>query len=592
MRRLEYWTRMLFSLLIDADRLDTAGRERSDRPLDPGRLLELLRVRMPPPKEGASVRLNQLRRQVFEACITAGGQARGFFELTVPTGGGKTRSGMAFALAHAAKHDLRRVFVVIPYLSIIEQNAREYRDLFGSEVVLEHHSAVVSEDAPKGSGYMSLSPTELATENWDTPVVVTTSVQFLETLLAASTRRCRRLHSVARSVILFDEAQCLPTHLLNPLLDVFRELTTNYGCSVVFSTATQPAFRQSNGLTCGLKETERKSLLPETLTAELYRDLKRVTYTNATATPWEWNSLVGEMLKGPALCVLNTRKHARTVWELLREKVDDKSSVRHLSSSLCAQHRLDILGKRTDKGTDSIYSRLNAGQPCWVVSTQVIEAGVDISFPRVFRALGPLDSIVQAGGRCNREGESATSGEVIIFKPADNTIPKGIYQTATDLAATHLGEISAADLATKPEVFAKYFKELFNRRSTDAADIQAMRADWKFDSVADAAKVIDDGGRAVIVPYGKAKTHIRSLRKHGNYDRRSLRALQRYTVNLRENDFRTGREVGLITPLIPASSSGRSAEQDDSGPWVLAEGSYHEDLGVTLNGITPEQEVI
>ncbi len=590
MRRLEYWTRMLFSVLIDADRLDTAGRARSDRPLEPGRLLDILRKKVPPRKEGASARLNELRRQVFEACVAAGEQERGFFELTVPTGGGKTRSGMAFALAHAKKHELRRVFVVIPYLSIIEQNAREYRELFGGDVVLEHHSAVVSDDKPmKGDSYRSLSPTELATENWDAPVVVTTSVQFLETLLAANTRRCRRLHSVARSVILFDEAQCLPAHILNPLLDVFRELTTNYGCSVVFSTATQPAFLQSNGLKCGLTASERKPILPDTLTEELYRDLKRVTYTNATATPWEWTDLIPKLLDGPALCVLNTRKHARAVWELLRDKVEDKSSVRHLSSSLCAQHRLDILGKRTDPpGTSSIYARLKAGQPCWVVSTQVIEAGVDISFPKVFRALGPLDSIVQAGGRCNREGElkDATGypllGEVVIFKPMDDTIPNGIYRTATGEAMTVLGEISADELVTNPQLFAKYFQTLYARSDTDPAGIQAMRAEWKFDAVADAAKVIDDGGRAVIVPYGNAKKHIRTLRKLGNFDRRSLRALQRYTVNLRENDFQKARQTGLITPLIPASNFGRSAEQDDSGAWVLAEGSYHEDLGVMI----------
>ena len=262
-RRLEYWTRMLFSSLIDADRLDTAGRGRLDSPLDPKRLLGILREKAPKPKADTDGQLNNLRRQVFEECVTAGKQPRGFFELTVPTGGGKTRSGMAFALSHAEKHDLRRVFVVIPYLSIIEQNARDYRTVFGEGVVLEHHSAVVPDDQkpPPSEPYRSKAPAELAAENWDAPIIVTTSVQFLETLLAASTRRCRRLHSVARSVIVFDEAQCLPTHILNSLMDVFRELVSNYGCSVVFSTATQPAFRHSPlGLTHGLKENERQSI--------------------------------------------------------------------------------------------------------------------------------------------------------------------------------------------------------------------------------------------------------------------------------------------------------------------------------------------
>jgi CRISPR-associated endonuclease/helicase Cas3 len=583
MRRLEFWTRILFSILIDADRLNTSGRSRRDRPLDPGHLLEVLRAKAPQPKVGASERLNELRRQVFEACVTAGSEPRGFFDLTVPTGGGKTRSSMAFALAHARKHNLRRVFVVIPYLSIIEQNAREYRELFGSDVVLEHHSAVVADDRPtKGEEYTSLSPCEVAAENWDAPVVVTTSVQFLETLLAANTRRCRRLHSVARSVILFDEAQCLPTHILDPLMEVFRELTTNYGCSIVFSTATQPAFRYCpTGLTNGLRDGELKSILPGDLRDNLYRDLKRVTYTNATTTTWDWDALVREMLNGPSLCVLNTRKHARAVWEKLQEKVEDKSSVRHLSSSLCPQHRLDILGKRTDEGTGSIYSRLNANQPCWVVSTQVIEAGVDISFPRVFRAIGPLDSIVQAAGRCNREGEWP-SGSVTIFTPEDDAMPQGSYQMATGLALTTLSEVSADDLATNPAVFTKYFAELYGRLATDLTDIQKMRLDWKFEAVAQAATVITDTGRSVIVPYGRGKRLASKIRKLGRFDRRLLRALQRYTVNLREHDFQVARAAGLVTPLVRPFGSQAISEQIDEGPWVLSEGSYHDDLGVVL----------
>ncbi|MGL6076803.1 MAG: CRISPR-associated helicase Cas3' [Fimbriiglobus sp.] len=575
-RKLEFWTRMLFSILIDADRLNSGGNSVSTFQLNPQALLTILEA-PPQVSDETSVELNSLRNRVFEACKASGQLERGFFELTVPTGGGKTRSSMGFALSHAKKHSLRRVFVVIPFLSIIEQNAREYRKLFGAENVLEHHSAVVPETTRADDKYER----HLATENWDVPIVVTTSVQFLETLLAASTRRCRRLHNVARSVIIFDEAQCLPAHILNPLLEVFRELTENYGCSVVFCTATQPAFRYSPfGLTQGLKQNELKPILPPDLREQLYRDLQRVTFRNETATPWSWDELVQRLLEKPALCVLNTRRHAREVWELLKEAVKEKYGkeavvgVRHLSSSLCAEHRMDILGRKDNILPGTIYERLRDGLPCWVISTQVIEAGVDISFPRVFRALGPLDSIVQAAGRCNREGKPER-GEVFIFKPADESIPKGLYQKATGEALTTLGELgeNLDDLVTNPEIFAKYFATVYGRADTDATEIQQLRTDWQFQKVADAAKVIDDSGESVIVPYKKAIKWIRRLRKSGTYCVPIMRRLQRYTVNLRANDLNQAKDWGLVQQLF--------ADKPD-GPMVLVEGSYHDDLGVQI----------
>lgn len=577
LRRLEYWTRMLFSTLIDADRLDSAGRGLSNLSLHPDELLTRMCQAAPQVSAGTSSKLNDLRNRVFETCVAAGAQNRGFFELTVPTGGGKTRSGMAFALAHAQRHGLRRVFVVIPYLSIIEQNAREYQALFGSDTVLEHHSAVVPDDTRPGESYKR----HLPTENWDVPIVVTTSVQFLETLLAASTRRCRRLHNVARSVIVFDEAQCLPAHILNPLLDVFRGLTANYGCSIVFSTATQPAFRCSPlGLTQGLEADELKPILPATLRDELYRDLQRVTFKNETATPWEWSELVRRLLETPALCVLNTRRHAREVWEMLKSAVETKhgkdavAGVRHLSSSLCAEHRMDILGRKDDIRPGTIYQRLKDDLPCWVISTQVIEAGVDIDFPRVFRALGPLDSLVQAGGRCNREGKPER-GEVVIFKPVDESMPKGLYETATGLSKTTINELgeNLDHLVTNPDVFAKYFDTLYRRADTDPGAIQKLRTDWQFAQVAEAAKVIDDGGRSVIVPYRKAKKWINRLRRLGTYDLPTMRRLQRYTVNLRPNDFSKASGLGLVEMLF---------HDKPDGPSVLVEGSYHDDLGVVI----------
>jgi CRISPR-associated endonuclease/helicase Cas3 len=609
-RRYEFWTRLLFSLLVDADRLDTEKfctkrerprRELSDRDPGPsaGRLLDLLEAERQRRAEGKTGSLADLRNQVFKACVDAGAsQPQGFFELTVPTGGGKTFSGMAFALAHARRHGLRRVIVVVPFLSIIEQNAREYRQVFGPDVIVEHHSAV-AEDGPVPENRAVRSPAELATENWDAPIIVTTSVQFLETLLSASPRRCRKLHNIARSVVLFDEAQAMPAHILNPLLSAFRELKANYGVSFVFSTATQPAFRRGGEFTEGLRDDERMSILSRELTDRLFRELRRVNYHVDLKEPWSWDVLVKRLIEAPqGLCVLNTRAHARTVWDLLREQVrtthgeEAIARVIHLSSAMCAQHRLDVLGPKDSYLPGSVRDCLKRQSPCWLISTQAIEAGVDIDFPRVFRALGPLDSVVQAAGRCNREGllrDPATGelrmGEVFVFQPEESGMPHGFYQAAAGEARTILGEIAGERLATDPTVFTEYFSTLYGRISTDAAPkgerpIQEMRAELMFRSVAERAKVIQDGGTPVIVPYGRARRMIRAIRNRGYYDRRSLRRLQRFVVNLRSNDLRKLEALGWITPLLPG--------RKDDGPLVLAVEAYDKRFGVVIAGLAAE----
>jgi CRISPR-associated endonuclease/helicase Cas3 len=617
-RRYEFWTRVLFSLLVDADRLETerfyTKRSRPRRDLTAEgqgptavELLGLLEAERGRRAEGKVGTLADLRNRVFEECREAGNQPQGFFELTVPTGGGKTFSGMAFALAHAWRHQLRRVIVVIPYLSIIEQNAQEYHRVFGPGVVVEHHSAVAE------SGPVPESPVrtaaELATENWDAPVIVTTSVQFLETLLAASPRRCRKLHNIARSVVLFDEAQAMPPRILNPLLSVFRELQADYGVSFVFSTATQPGFRRSAGLPEGLRADspgrpgELRPILRADLVLQSFRDLRRVNYHVELDAPWPWDALTERLVASPqALCVLNTRAHARTVWEELRKRVGAKegeaaaSGVIHLSSAMCAQHRLDVLGAKGSSGPGSVRGRLDEKAPCRLVSTQVIEAGVDVDFPRVFRALGPLDSIVQVAGRCNREGTlrdpvtgKIRMGEAFVFQPEEARMPHGFYEAAAGEARAVLGEVSGEQLATEPEIFTRYFTTLYTRTSTDAAPkgerpIQEMRADFLFRSVAERARVIDDGGTPVIVPYGKGQRTIQAIRRRGTYGRRSLRRLQRFTVNLRANDLGVLKAAGLTAPLLP--------DGKDDGPLVLDRAAYDEHLGVVVAGRAPEDFVV
>lgn len=601
-RRYEFWARVLFSMLVDADRLETERFYTGGRPTGPrlnrDALVDVLLKKLHQAKQEKAEKAKQgkadlgllhLRNRIYDECVIAGERERAFFELTVPTGGGKTLAGMAFALAHARKHGLRRVIVVIPYLSIIEQNAREYRTIFGPETVVEHHSAV-GEQEVKGTNNEPprRSAAELATENWDAPVIVTTSVQFLETLLESSPRRCRKLHNVARSVVLFDEAQALPTHILNPLVSVFRELVASFGCSVVFSTATQPAFRHGTGLTEGLQPGELKPLLPRDLVNKAFQSLQRVNYRVELGAQWDWDTLVGRLTESDhkqGLCVLNTRRHAREVWEKLHSKVKDKDkdAVIHLSSAMCAEHRIDVLGRPANPAPGSVRARLLSGLPCWLVSTQAIEAGVDVDFPRVFRALGPLDSIVQAAGRCNREGGlkdaagQSIRGEVVIFQPADEGMPPGLYQTAAGKARTYLGEVTSEQLATDPELFARYFLELYGVANCDPHGIQEKRAEMRYREVAGLARVIADGGMPVIVPYKAAMKWVRRIERAGAYNRAVLRRLQRYTVNIRANDLGTLQALGAVRPLI-----------GPDGPLVLHESAYDRHLGLVIRGLSPD----
>lgn len=591
-RHHEFTTRILLSMVVDADRLDSEkwGKEqklgrlwqRTTSQLEAeGLLNKLLKARNDEARNHPKDDLNSLRNSIFDACLHKGESLQGFFSLTVPTGGGKTLSSMAFALAHAKCRELRRVIVVLPYLSIIEQNARKYRDVFGQHYVLEHHSAVESDGLPHPNDAdepAEASDMEKAMENWDAPIIVTTSVQFLETLFAASPGRARKLHNVARSVVIFDEVQTLPTHLLEPTLDVLRELNNHWGVSFLFCSATQPAFKKSASLKCGFDSGEVSEIAPDP--SGLYTKLRRVDYhIGPKDDPWDWRALAEHMLAQPqALCVLNLRKHAFDVWQtvgdLLKEngRQADLGGLFHLSSAMCPAHRLDLLGLSKNPSLNNIKARLMNGQPCWVVSTQLIEAGVDIDFPVVFRALGPLDSIVQAAGRCNREGALRDAdgklcrGNVIVFCPMDAGLPPGIYNRATGITPIYL---DPERLAQDPDMFARYFNELYQISPTDHAKkgehtIQYDRTEFNFRRVAEHAKVIKDDTVAVIVPYGAAEEMVKEIRENDNKNmeeyRMMLRRLQRYVVNVRNrtnrirdaplSDFEKLQKFGAVQPLL------------------------------------------
>jgi CRISPR-associated endonuclease/helicase Cas3 len=570
----EFYTRLLFSCLVDADRLDTAfwpQEPARDWPLEAETLLA--RVQSERQRKQAAnpdSPLAALRNRVFDACVATGAQPQGFFSLTAPTGGGKTLSAMAFALAHAKQYGLRRVIVVIPYLSIIEQNAAEYRRIFGDDVVLEHHSAVESRADAAEEEQDRL---ELIAENWDAPVIVTTSVQFLESLFASSPSRCRKLHRIPRSVVIFDEVQTLPPYLLQPVFSVFRELQRNYGVSFVFSSATQPAFRKCPSLPDGFTSDELREIAPDP--AQLFKDLCRVKYhLPKDHDALDWPQLAEKLSASKqTLCVVNLVRHAATLWEELKKRLPAEEKPVHLSAAMYPQHRLDMLAE--------IRARLQEGRPCRVIATQLIEAGVDVDFPVVWRALGPLDSIVQVAGRCNRENRLA-AGEMHVFRPADHTLPSGVYRAAADQAAITLAalggnEAAAERLATDAHLFGDYFNSLWQAVEV-GGNIQEERQRFHFRTVASEAKVIRDEGQPVIIRYGAGAAIVQEIRNRvpvagqPRFTRDDLRRLQRFMVNVRTHKFQLLLARQNVKPLLPNLEL-----------YVLDDGFYHPDLGLVID---------
>ncbi|MBL8765301.1 MAG: CRISPR-associated helicase Cas3' [Phycisphaerae bacterium] len=411
--RFSMLTRMLFSCLIDADRLEAAAfdagcsaaelAQTTVAMADLRACLDAALQRCAP--SGVASTVQRVRAELLTACRSAAALPPGFFSLTAPTGSGKTLSSMAFALSHAETHGLRRVVYALPYTSIIEQNAAIFRRVFapvGDDVVLEHHSAV----AERGTSTQEhdADPQRrkrvAATENWDAPLIVTTNVRLLESLFASDANRCRRLHRLVRSVIILDECQSLPAELLRPTLLALQELVERYGCTIVFCTATMPAITRREGFDIGLPPESVREIVPDP--AGMSRALRRVRVTKApTLTNDE---LVDRLAAVPqALLIVNTRPHAAALLALAQSRGIDAL---HLSASMCVAHRRERI--------EEVRRWLKAGSPCRLICTQVVEAGVDLDFPLVLRAMAGLDSIIQAAGRCNREGHLST-GEVIVF---------------------------------------------------------------------------------------------------------------------------------------------------------------------------------
>ena len=522
---LELFLRLLFSALVDADHLDTeahfdpeSAKLRSARPS-----LETLWKSFETNQtallaQASDTPVNRIRREIYHAALKAADLPRGFFRLTVPTGGGKTRTGLAFALKHALKHGLRRVVVAIPYTSIIDQTASIYREILGAEAVLEHHSALkVPDDEDQDPTKVKL---RLASENWDHPLIVTTTVQLFESLFANNPSRARKLHNLARSVILIDEVQTLPPELLHPTLDALRQLTEHYQATVIFSTATQPAFELAERVP-EFANVKIREIVPDF--PRHFSALKRVRY-EYRKTPMTWREVADEIrTKSQVMVVLNTRQDALS---LLNAFGDDPAAL-HLSTLLCGAHRREVLNE--------VKTRLREGSPVRLISTQVVEAGVDLDFPEVWRAVGPLDRIVQAAGRCNREGLLPGQGRVVIFNPAEGKTPSGAYRSGLGEAQVLLERFGADALHT-PEIFEEYFARLFNVVDLDKKGIQELRANLNYPEVAARYRLIEDDTVPVVVPYEDGPRRLAEFLARPS--RGAWQRLQPYVVNLYRHNVR------------------------------------------------------
>jgi CRISPR-associated endonuclease/helicase Cas3 len=537
-----FWVRMLFSCVVDADFLDTEAffepgkaAVRGNYPQVRELLDDFTAYMLKKQSEAPDTVVNHIRADVFRQCDARGADPSGIYTLTVPTGGGKTLSSMAFALRHAVQRGKRRILYVIPYTSIIEQTADEFRRIFGDAVV-EHHSNIDVTDEAKDT-----VRSRLACENWDAPIVVTTSVQFFESLFASRTSRCRKLHNIVGSLVVLDEVQLLPPEFLAPILSVLKELVARYGVTLLLSTATQPALgqhRASNFHFDGLPNTREIVENP----TRLHEKLKRVNIMVPTSLtePRSWEDVAGELQEhGSVLCIVNRRDDARTLWDLMPE------GAFHLSALMCGAHRSKTIGE--------IKERLKAGLPTRVVSTQLVEAGVDVDFPVVYRAMAGLDSIAQAAGRCNREG-LLDRGSVVIFVPPSKT-PTGVLRQAEGLGRQLLAERVPDPLT--PERFERYFRELYwmqgdrldkHRILEELSDSECRFA---FRTAARKVRLIDESAYApVVVLYGEGAKLAGLLESQGP-ERWLLRRLQRYVVNLPRRVHRRLVEDSAIREVHP-----------------------------------------
>jgi CRISPR-associated endonuclease/helicase Cas3 len=588
---LDMLMRMVFSALVDADALDTEAHWHGDR--------AELREREWPPIEEIEQRflidqsalvqaahpvtdspVNAVRDEVYEACVAGAERPTGFFRMTVPTGGGKTRSGLAFALRHARVRDLRRIIVAVPFITITEQTADVYRRAVGADALIEHHGGLEPTNRKNlenvnDAEHEDERRRQLMTQNWDAPLIVTTSVQLFGSLFTNRTSKARKLHNLAGSVIILDEIQTLPPNLRGPVFEALRELVDHYRVSVVLSTATQPVLDTIVG------DLERDGhevveLAPEP--KRLFSVLKRVEYEFPCLDErWHWERVAEEMrASSSAMAIVNTIKDAAALYDTLGD--DDGL---HLSTRMCGAHRRAVL--------EDVRERLHRDKPCRLVSTQLVEAGVDLDFPVVLRALAPLDRIVQAAGRCNREGRLNELGRVVVFRAEEDKMPPGVYRQGADETLIMLK--SAGLDMHDPAIFEAYFTRLYGLTDADRYEVQKLRSGLAFASVDEAFEIIRDDTFPVLVPYpqktgnaeridawNRARQRLFGYRPGGRVPLRALmRDVQPWLVSCRRRERERLLREGAIAELVP----------DVLWEWAH-ESTYDRRRGITDGRVAPE----
>ncbi len=531
------WTRMLYSCLVDGDYLDTENFMAEVQPQRGGYdplpvLLERLNSYISPWFPGNS-ELNRNRCAILSECLEKATLPRGVYSLTVPTGGGKTVSSLAFALKHAVEQGLERVIYVIPYTSIIEQNAAVFREILGEGNVVEHHSGA-SFDADDETNRQNCFQ-RLATENWDAPVIVTTAVQFFESLYANRSSQCRKLHNIANSVVIFDEAQMIPTCHLLPCVGAMASLAAQFRSTILLCTATQPVLGDLFRRFC--PNQNMTELCPEI--EKNFRNFRRVTYRNGGMLSEE--ALAEELQQqNQALCIVNTRKAAQSLYALLPEE-----GRFHLSTLMYPAHRKRVL--------DKIRERLKQGLPCRVVSTSLIEAGVDVDFPAVWRELAGLDSIAQAAGRCNREGKRPAQASVVTYFQSEHPTP--ILQRIPIRAAQEA--LKKGGDPGDQAVMERYFtalRSLIGENMDKAAVIKTVQENLlPFETVAKAFHLIDSETFSVYIPLEEGAEICQPLQE-GYAGREDYRRAGQYCVNIYPQHFQALWEAGDIRLLSEDSA--------------------------------------
>jgi CRISPR-associated endonuclease/helicase Cas3 len=568
-------TRILFSCLVDADRIDSSGGEsQTGGPLSAAsrleQLLGFIEQRAAKVPDGP---VKRARMDVLAACRAVAGRPGNIFSLTVPTGGAKTLSSMAFALERAvAFPEVRRIIVVIPYLSIIEQNAQVFIDALGAVAILEHHSG--DTDSTDNEDVYENPHKRRATENWDAPIIVTTSVRFFESLFSHRPADLRRVHNIARSIVILDEVQTLPRKFVQPILSMIEDLANNWQTTFLFCTATQPAFEKSKERDPRWAPGTVQEIMPHP--RDLFGQLKRVEveWPHGKST---WNTVAAGMVgAGRALCIVNTRSHALALFrEVSGNPEIDDASVFHLSTRMCPAHRLRTIEEIKARLADPIAR-------CVVVSTQLVEAGVDLDFPVVYRAVGPLDSIAQAAGRCDREGRLTAAagrpaGKVIVFEPEEAGLPSGVYREATERTQVLIQEGGLS--IDSPDCIRQYFDRLYGEANL-GEELQKLRSDAKFRDVSKEFEMIADNTQTVFVPYNaEARELIAQLQAAGVLYLKLRRGLQRYTVGIYEKEFRTAVARGILREVRTGSNL-----------WICPEGFYDPNLGFVTEPM-PKQMV-